>query len=451
MRTRRNRYLGLAGVALSATLLATACGSGTPGQSADEGNDNEGGDGPIVVDFWQQKFTDQEDAWYKEKIAEFNASQDEIEIKHQIVPGDAWDQKMKAAQAAGNAPDIYTLNYNKVPPFARLDQIKPLSDLIPAEKWEDLQDNIRDAVTVDGQEFAFPMLVEPSTVLYYRKDLFEAANLDPDAPPTTWAELIDYGQKLTTNGVFGFSIAQVAVELGWSSWGLQQNAAGQWPISDDWSHAQATNADYKPLLQFYQDLYSQGIMPQQALAPYPDAAPFGEGKIAMMANGSWAGSQLLNDFPDLVDNVGVAPMPSIDGDPAKPTATLGGWTLVVDGKSDQDQAAADFIAWLLAGDPEILVDYFATTKWSKFSPRTSVDEAIAAHPDSGENPWRQIIADEIVPQSPPEPTYDWGVSLAFGEAIEKALRGGDIDAALQEANDKIDKVIADLGLAEQLQ
>lgn len=426
---------------MSALVLAAAgCGGGGGGAPQQ---------GKAQITLWQQKFTDQEDAWYKEQVAAFNDSQDEVEIKHQIIPGDAWDQKMKAAQAAGTAPDVYTINYNKVPSFAQLDQIQPLSDLIPADKWDDLDETIRGSVTVDGQEYAYPMLVEPSAVLWYRKDFFEAADLDPDKPPTTWAELIDYGTKLSSPERPGFTTAQVAVELGWTTWGLQQNAAGHLPISDDWSQAEATDPAYKPLLQLYQDLYQKGIMPKQPFAAYPDAAAFGEGKVAMMANGSWAASQLLTDYPDIVDNVGVAPMPTIDGDATKPTASLGGWTLAVDAKSDQPQPAADFIAWLLAGNPEILIDYFKTTKFSKFPARTSVSEAIAADPAAEENPWRGVIADEVVPYSIPEPAYDFGVSEAFGRAIEKALQGEDIDAALETANSDIDKVIADLDLASQ--
>ena len=48
-----------------------------------------------------------------------------------------------------------------------------------------------------------------------------------------------------------------------------------------------------------------------------------------------------------------------------------------------------------------------------------------------------------------EPTYDWQISLAFGTALEQAMRGGDIEAAQAEADATITRVIADLGLADQ--
>ena len=118
-------------------------------------------------------------------------------MKIQIVPGDAWAQKMKAAQAAGKAPDLYTMNYGSVANSAKLEQIQPLDGLIDGAKFDDVYDNIKDFVSAQGKYYAYPMLVEPSAVLYYRKDLYEKAGLDPEKPPTTWAELIDNGKKLT--------------------------------------------------------------------------------------------------------------------------------------------------------------------------------------------------------------------------------------------------------------
>ncbi|NUT18562.1 MAG: sugar ABC transporter substrate-binding protein [Hamadaea sp.] len=434
---KRRALLG--GLAGAAALAAAGCGSGK----------DSGSGGKTEVTIWQQKFTDQEDAWYKKAVAAYNAAQDKVKVVHQIVPADAWDQKMKAAQAAGKAPDVFTLNYNKVQGFARTSQIQALDGVIAADKWSGLQDSVVGSITYKGKKYGYPMLVEPSAVLYYRKDLFAKAGLDPEKPPASWAELIDYGKKLTTKQVSGFSTAGNQIDMGWSTWGLQWNAAGHLPISDDWSQPRATDPAYKQLLQAYQDLYKQGVMPKQPLAAYADATPFGQGKAAMMACGSWAASVLLSDFPKVVGNVAAAPMPSFDGDATKPTATLGGWTWVIDGKSTKAQAAADFIAYVLAGDPALLVDYFKTTKFSKYSPRTAVADTISSDPAAKENPWAQTIQDKVVKYAKPEPTYDWSISLAFGKAIEKALQGKDIDTALKEADAEIKDIIAKNNLAGQ--
>jgi multiple sugar transport system substrate-binding protein len=200
----------LAGLAL----VAGACGSGTPGQPAG-GADDDIPEGAVVVDFWQNSFQDVENDWYTAAVDEYNASQDEVFIKLTQVPGDAWEQRLTAAQAAGNAPDMYTMNYGGVLAAAQNSQLAPMSDYVDDEVWSDIQESVLGSVTMDGTHYAFPMLVEPSAVLWYRTDLFDAAGID--GPPTTWDELEDYAAQLTTDGVYGFGAAQVAPDMGWST------------------------------------------------------------------------------------------------------------------------------------------------------------------------------------------------------------------------------------------
>ncbi|ACQ79964.1 extracellular solute-binding protein family 1 [Beutenbergia cavernae DSM 12333] len=452
MRTTRRRALSLTAAALGVAMVATACGSGTPGEEApEEGANGESGGGVVELEMWQTKFQDQEDEWYKTAVDEFNASQDEIHINLTTVPGDAWEQKVTAAQAAGRMPDIYTMNYANVLPAAARGELTPIGDLLGDDAFADMEEAVLGSVTNgDDQVFAYPMLVEPSAMLYYRASMFEAAGLDPDDPPTTFDELIEYGQALrdANPDVTAYGTSQVAADMGWSTWGLQMNTAGHFPISDDWSEGMATAPEYRPLFEMYQTLYAENILPRQALAGYADITPFGQGQLQMVACGSWGTSLLLNDYPDIVDDVRVAPMPSWDGDQTRPTATLGGWTWVVDAKSEHAQEAADAVAAILGNeDPSTLVDYFTTMQFSKVSPRSTVVDAINADPESATvNPWGQVISD-VVPYSVPEPSYPWDISLAFATALEESLQGGDIDAAQQKAQDTIDAFIADNQLA----
>lgn len=443
-------------------LLLAACSgtpdSGTSGTSGDtvapvattgatdaSGTTSVAPEGAIEVTFWQQQFTDEENAWYEGVVEAYNASQDEIFVSHEIVPGDAFEQRMTAAQAAGNAPDVRTVFYGSIAEQATTSQIVPLTDLISAEAWSDVTPNVLELVTVDGDQYAYPLLVEPSAVLWYRTDLFEEAGLD--GPPTSWDQLIEYANALSTDEVFGVRLAQNAVDMSWSTWGYQYNVAGHLPISEDWSEPMATE-EYAPLLQAFQDLFASGALPPADGVGYPDSATFGDGRYAMMANGSWAASQLLADYPDLVPNVAVAAMPSFSGEPGETTATLGGWTWAVDGNSDTPEEAAAFIEWALGGDPENVLGFFETTVYSKVSARTSVGEAIAALPDIDSiNPWNATIQTDIVPYAQAEPRYPWNVSLAMGEAIEAAMQGAPVADALAEANTKIQTEIENSQLA----
>ncbi|MBA2718304.1 MAG: sugar ABC transporter substrate-binding protein [Chloroflexi bacterium] len=437
-------------------VLASACGastkpsasSDTPATSTAPGSSGAATGPKVEVTFWQHQFEDYQQAWFKKEVAAFNAAHPAIEVKYTVVPADAWDAKIKAAQAAGKAPDILTTNYGGIKPGIVNGQFAKLDGLIKPEAFADIADNVKGFVSAkDGGYYAYPMLVEPSTVLYYRKDLFTAAGLDPAKPPTTWDELISDARALTKGGVYGMNIAQTAPDLGWSSWGLQYNAAGHLPIADDWSAPKATDPAYKKLLQLYQTLYTQKLMPPEATFPYADVSFYGQGKVAMTAGGSWEIGQLSADFKQTLANTAVAAFPSVDGDATKPTATLGGWTLTVDAKSKVQQQAADFVSWLLAGDPAIMTDFFKTAGYSKYSPRASVAAALAADPDASSNPYLAIVSKDVLPFAKAEPAYPFDVSLAFSTAIEKAMKGSDIDAALGEADKAIADVIAKQKLA----
>jgi multiple sugar transport system substrate-binding protein len=435
--------IAFAALAAGTLLAVTACSGGTPTDDAESG---------VTVQFWQNQFSDEDNAWYKQAVDDFNASLDDVTVTLTVVPGDAWEQKLKSAQAAGNAPDMYTMNYSAVPMKARNEQIAPITEYIDAAAWADLDERFLDAVTVNGEQYAYPLLYEPSALLFYRTDLFEEAGLDPANPPQTWDELLAAGTALkeADPDVVPFQTAQTAVELSWSSWGSQFGTAGHLPISDDWSESMAADPAFQPLFEYYRDLYGEGILAKQPLSGYGDAAPLGEGKLAMMTNGSWGISLLLNDYPDMIEKLAVAPMPTVDGDVSRATSTLGGWTIGVDAKSEHVEEAAAAISWMLAEDTAVPKDYFVKTTFTKLSPRTSLAAELAADPDAAVNPFYDVLV-ESTETAILEPTYDWQVSLAFGTALEKAMRGEDISAAMAEADATITKVISDLGLAQQLQ
>ena len=113
-----------------------------------------------------------------------------------------------------------------------------------------------------------------------------------------------------TDDVYGMNIAQVAGDLGWSSWGLQYNAAGHLPITDDWSAASRHGAGLQGPREFYTTLYQEQLMPQEPTYGYADCSFFGEGTVAMSACGSWAIGQLAEpDWPEVLADTGHRGLP----------------------------------------------------------------------------------------------------------------------------------------------
>ena len=132
-------------------------------------------------------------------INRFNASQQKYHIKG--VPMGSYDtlaKKILASLVAGEAPDI-SQNYETLTKkFIKHNKIVCLDDLIGSDPT-----NIKDDIipvllrnnTFNGKLYSFPFN-KSVPVLYYNKDLFRKAGLDPDRPPETLTELASYSHHI---------------------------------------------------------------------------------------------------------------------------------------------------------------------------------------------------------------------------------------------------------------
>ncbi len=392
-------------------------------------------EGKTEIVLWNQIFEDWNRAWCEDMVAEYNAIPDNpYYVTQEFIDGSAWDEKIAAARAAGTMPDVYLVNYSNIPWGVTNDYFMPLDDLIPQAAWDDLYDNIEDMITVNGVHYAYPQLLEPAVVMYYRKDLLEAAGL---SVPKTWDEFAAAAKALTTDEMYG-----ATMNYEWSMWGWEYTAAGHWPIADDWSAANCQDQGYVDLLNFINGLYVDESVPLQALEAYNGSARLiGDESVAMCFSGSWGIAEILNNYPDMADKIGVAAAPTQDGSPFH--STLGGWTYLIDAKSQNAEGAADYIQWLLCDDAARTGSFFETASFSKYSPRKSVDEYLAANTAAADDEWMQAISTEIVPYGIAEPIYAWDISADMLTAIGEVVTSGKTaEDALSTAADAIDLFIA---------
>lgn len=125
-----------------------------------------------------------------------------------VLPGAGGRATFMLALAGGTAPDIYKAWFHILRHDVEQGFVYPLDEWIEEdpsffEESGDLWDRVR---RMDGQVWAIPT---PGVAYYgivYRKDLVAAAGLDPEVPPTTWAEFRDWCVKLSVNGRRAFAI-----------------------------------------------------------------------------------------------------------------------------------------------------------------------------------------------------------------------------------------------------
>mgnify|MGYP000878506764 CR=1 FL=1 len=396
---------------------------------------------PVKVVVWNQIFEPWNQEFFTEKAEEYNSLGRGYVVEQEFIAGDAWTERMASAQAAGTAPDTYVLSYNNIVSAVRDGLILPLNDLLPKEAFDDLNDNVKDMVSFEDKYWAYPQLVEPSTVLFYRTDLFEQAGITK--VPTTWDELIEAGKKLTTNEIFGLSIPDFP-SMGWCTWGMQYASSGHLAINDNWD-TPLIDQGYIDLANFYKRCYDEGIVPAQALSGYADMKDFGEESVAMKFCGSWGVGQILNDYPELADKFAVAVPPTKDGNQDTILATNGGWTYVIDAKTKVAEGAADYISWLLAEDVETCAEFFELAKFAKAAPRKSVGEYISAN--SGDSSWAETV-NYVSAHAIAEPIYPWDISVAVSLMFENTSLGMmSVEDAAAEATTSIQAIIDNQQLA----
>ena len=409
-------------------------------------------EGKVIIPFWHDASGEAAtQAWWTKWVTAFNEQSDTIYVDMQAVPDDAYEAKLKAAQATGTAPQLLYVNYATAIRDVDMGLYMPLDELIDPALWEDVYDSVEEMCSAGGSHYLIPHHVEPYSLLFYRKDLFEAAGLDPEAPPTSWAELVEYATLLTNETTFGLGIAGES-DYGWTNWGWEA-MFGKHLIDDTWTTAQVEDQAFKDLVQLYKDLHDAKAVPAQPLDSFWNVQPLAEGRLAMQLNGSWAISRIKN--PDDLGTicppelVGVALCPTPDGNQdGVPTGALGGYALAIDGMAANPEECAEFLTWLLLGDPQIMAEFFITSNFAKYTGRASVDEYVLATDEAKSDPWLALVAEKMIPYAGSEPIYPWDISASYATAMANVLVAGmSIDDALAMSAMEIQQIIDDNNMA----
>jgi len=345
--------------------------------------------------------------------------------------------KLQAAVAGGEAPDVAALDLVWMPQIIGSDRIVALDDYVDAA-GTDLSDVYPEILGVSQQGdslYGLPLSAN-NLQLFINRDLFTAAGLDPDQPPTTWDELREDAAQCTDadNGVYGMELYTEPGEgLTWQYQVYLWQSGGAF-LNDDNTAAAFNSEAGTAALQFWVDLLHTDE--SASLAPW---GQFGQGAACMVLDGSWMVGGLTADPPF---DFGTATMPyPADGEPA---TNMGGEHGVVFANDDPatEQAAFDFLAWLAS--PEVQEEWDLATG---FTPTRS---AVAESPTYLEAVERDLPAllpfvenQQHARRRPSIANYA-EVSDAFSRALEPALLGDtDVATALADAESAVNELLAD--------
>ena len=205
---RMRRWLA-AGVALA--IVAGACGGGQVGPTADTDTGvkapDKGVEPASKIVFWHAMGGVNGDAVNK-MVSDFNSSQSKIQVEA-IFQGTYDDalSKLNTALASNSAPAVIQVFDIGQRFMIDSGEIVPVQSFVDRDKFDlsDFEPAVLNYYKVEGKLYSMPFN-SSSSILYYNKDAFREAGLDPEKPPRTFEEVTDFAKKLTKKDASGATV-----------------------------------------------------------------------------------------------------------------------------------------------------------------------------------------------------------------------------------------------------
>ncbi|MDP9309573.1 MAG: ABC transporter substrate-binding protein [Chloroflexota bacterium] len=361
--------------------------------------------------------------------------------------GDIWTANIAAVAAGSGMPDVIVEDRPQLVQRAKDNIATNLGELAQRDGIDGSQfwDFTWEEATVDGDPYGIPFETDVR-VLYWNKQAFKEAGLDPEKPPTTWDELLEYADKLDKKNEDG-TYSRIAFHpdfgnAGWNVWSRTNGAElvqdGKPSIDDpkvvetfDWIKQWYDRYGGYDAIQKFRSTFG---------APPNDA--FMSGKVAMILdiNGY---SSVLNFYDPRIEVTlpdGKTEKQRIDvgiGDPpysasfGKPASWSGGFALSIPRGAPNQEAAWEFIKCATGPD--------GAASWSRDTSAMSANVTAAQDPALvGDPRWQFFLkamdysqGTEVVPQYP-----NWGTEI--DQRRERILKG---EVPAQQALDEAQQAI----------
>ncbi|MCY1706301.1 ABC transporter substrate-binding protein [Pannonibacter sp. SL95] len=352
--------------------------------------------------------------------------------------------KVITASRGGNAPQLSVALSADM--FTLIDEelIVPFDDYIKTDADKAWLNGFYPAFMENsqtgGKTYGIPFQ-RSTPVMYWNKEAFKEAGLDPEVAPATWEELVSFGQKLTKKDANG-NVTQWGVRIptsGFPYWLFQGLTTPNDVILAN-SDGNKTNFDDPKVIeaaQYLVDLSTKhGVMEPGIVEWGATPKAFFERQAAIM----WTTTgNLTNVRKNAPFEFGVAMLPA---NKRRGAPTGGGNFYLFKGSSDEQLAAAvDFVKWISA--PEQAAKWTIATGY--VAPRADAWETAAMQAYAADFPAVTVARDQLAHAVAELATYqNQRVTGFLNDALAAAITGQkDVATALKEAQAQADAVLAD--------
>lgn len=387
-----------------------------------------------------------------------------IKVEFQFLPENTLRQVVTqdVAMNAGRY-DVVTIGSYDAPIWGEYKWIVPLdqyfTQMSQSEREDYARDDLLDSITAllsyDDQLYALPFYGE-SSMIFYRKDMFEAAGLQmPERPE--WGQVTDFARELQALG----SDASGIILRGLPGWGANMapfgtfinTFGGRW-YNMDWE-PQLTSDDVVGAIEAYSTLGREYGQPGITSHNFPECQNiFASGGGAMWYDATSAAGYISDpESSSVADTIGYAYGPTAVTE--RGAHWLWSWALAIETSSRKKEAAFEFIKWATSKEYIELVNNELGQVRIPPGTRQSTYESTPYQ----NNPWSDIELDSINSANPErqtqEPAPYTGIQYvaipefqqlgnSVGRSLASVLAGGmSVDEMAQSAQQEALQVARD--------
>lgn len=356
------RTKSLVGMAMTSIMVAAMTVSAASATEVGLWGDYTGPDGELMT----------------QMIENYNASDSGNHVDFSIVPEAQMQQKLPISISTGTAPTMAIMMNTSMTALLDAGQLLSIDDFFEQTdtKKEDFVDGVLDALTVDGKLYGLPQDLNVARAMYWNKDLFEKAGLDPETPPETWEEVFEYAEKLSDpdNGVYGLSFP--ATDMGTVTC-ILRSFGGDLFDYDTGAVTINTEENVKVLSMLQEKCFIPELSPNQV---QDTQAGVLAGQYAIFFNGPW----LVTGLKENNVNYGIREMPK--GDVTNGRYIEGGLYLFFTGSTEEErQAAYDYVSYTYSDENRVKwsvgTGFPPCTKGALENEEVAANEALAIYAD----------------------------------------------------------------------
>lgn len=435
---------------LGTALLLAACSSGSSTSGSEESSDNtepenEKSEEKQVVTFWHSMGGAGQEA-LNGIVEDFNASQDKIQVNAEYQG--TYDEaltKFNAVAGTDSAPTMIQTFEIGTMSMINSGNIKPIQELVDADGYDmsGLEENITNYYSLDGTFYSMPFN-SSTPVMYYNKDAFEAAGLDPENPPATFEEVEEAAKAIVKSNpeMKGFALQAYG-------WLWEQLLANQGALllnndngrSDTPTEIGWTEEEGKSIFNWVKRMVDAETFANYGTNGDNQMAGFLAGDVSMFLQSSASARDVIDNAPF---EVGIAFLPH-PGDKERQGVVIGGASLwMIDGKPDAETNAAwEFMKYLQT--PESQAKWHVGTGYFAINPAAYEEQLVK---DAwAEKPQLQVTVEQLQATKSSFATQGALMDMLpqgrkiIETALETVYNGGDVDETYNTAVEQFNKAI----------